>query len=399
MNPGAAPQRLQVCAILLLLVLGPTGPTRAAQLLSEDFETRGAWRENVRGRGSIALAPGGVHGKCLKIVSEDQALVYYSLKLDPRKVRGKSILVRCKIRTKDVVQGPKTYSTAKVHIGVKVPDRRTLNFATRFTGTTDWRDVFLAADIPVDAREVVLDLGMQNATGTAWYDDLIVDDGVREQEILDIASVANTNFHDETPGDGIGFLDAPGPDLRALPLSYVRFHGVDFYIRTPARNFGRTCVVLAGRNRPNLPKRIETVVPVKMAVKRLFFLQAAAWCDPNRRRPCLRYTLRFDDGRTLDLPMREGVEIGALWAPVDLPGWKVAWETTVDGRKVGVGITEWRNPRPDVPISWIRLSGPGDGAVPVVLAISADPVGKKRAKSAPAAREGRPRRKRRTPKR
>ncbi|NOY79413.1 MAG: hypothetical protein GXP31_00260 [Kiritimatiellaeota bacterium] len=372
------------CGILFLAVLFLPCPVRATQMLSENFESRGAWQEHVRGKGSISLVPGGVHGKCLKTVSEAQALVYYSLKLDPEKVRGKSILIRCKVRIRDVVRGPKVYSTAKIHVGIRTADRRTLNFATRFTGTADWSDKFLAVDVPEDAQEVVLDLGIQNGTGTAWYDDLTVDDGVREQAVLDIASVANSNFHDETPGDGFGFLDAGPPDLSALPLGYVRFRNVDFYIRTPARNFGRTCVVLAGRKRPQLPKRIETVIPVKMAVKRLFFLQAAAWSDPTRQRPCLQYTLRFADGRTVDIPMREGIEIGSLWAPKDLPGWKLAWETAVDGRKVGVGIAEWQNPRPDVPISWIRLSSPGDAAVPVVLAISADPAKKTAGKPGPA---------------
>jgi len=356
------------------LATGLLWTAQAKTLLSESFETPGAWKKTVKGKGSIALEPGGTAGKCLKTVSESQALVYYTLVLDPNKVRGKDILIRCKVRIKDVVRGPRSYSTAKLHVGVKTRDKRSLNFAQRFTGSADWHDEFLMAKIPENATHVTLDLGIQNGTGTAWYDDLTIDDGVRRQATLDIAPAANTNFHDAVPGDGYGFIDAGPPDLSRLSLGYVRLRDVDFNIRVPARNFGRTCVVLAGRKRPNLPKRIETVVPVKMTAKELFFLQAAAWCNPNLHRPCLRYTIRYADGQTIDLDMREGIEIGSLWAPADLPAWKVAWTVTSGERRVGLGITTWKNPHPDIPISWIRLSTPGDGAVPVIVAISAEPA-------------------------
>jgi hypothetical protein len=53
----------------------------------------------------------------------------------------------------------------------------------------------------------------------------------------------------------------------------------------------------------------------------------------------------------------------------------VAWTSKQDGHTVGVGVATWTNPRPTVPIRFIRLTTPGTGAVPVVFAISLDPKG------------------------
>ena len=355
-------------------------PASAAPIIQEHFDQLGPpWRKNIRGAGRITLASKGVSGPCLQVVSEKRALVYYTLALDPKKVNGKSILIRCKVKSANVMTGPKVYSTAKLHVGVEVPGRRSLNFAARFTGTSDWHDEFLQADIPPDARKVTLDLGIQNGTGTAWFDELVVDDGVREQNTVSIASAANTNFHDEKAGDGYGFLDDGGPDLRHFPIGPVRFDGVDFTVLSPARNFGRTCAVLAGRKYPRFPRRIETVIPVHSAGKRLYFLLAAAAGGPSHSRTCLRCTVHYQDGRSQTVDMREGIDIGDLRAPKDLPNWKVVWRDSLNGGKVGVGLSRWENPRPAVPIAWLRLSTPGNAAAPVVIAISLEPLHKAKA--------------------
>jgi hypothetical protein len=347
----------------------------AETVLKDGFEQQGDWKKNIRGKGTIELVDGGAGGKCLKVTAQDGALAYYTIQLDPRRVRGKRLIIRAKVKLDDVRIGPEAYSTAKIHVaftaGKKVRHR-----AQRFVGTADWHDQLLVAPIPEDAEKVVLDLGIQNGTGTAWFDDLVVDDGVAEHVPVSIRTVANTSYRDKVAGDGRGgFLDTGPMDLRSLPVGNIRLGGADFYILLPTENYGRTCVALRGRERPALPEKIETVIPVGRKASRLFFLQAAAWADPKRKSVCLICTVHYGDGKVVHVPMCEGIDVGAFEAPRDLPNWKVAWTHKQDGRTVGLGVTTWKNTRPGQAIRFIRLRTPGRGAVPVVVAVSLDPKG------------------------
>ena len=360
-------------AVLALLVAVVSPALRAETVLKEDCEKQGAWRKNVRGKGRVELADGGVAGKCLKVTSEDRALAYYSIALDAQRLRGKRIIVRAKVKLDNVVAGPEAYSTAKLHLGISVGNQ-TQHRAQRFVGTADWHDQVLVATVPEEAARIVLDLGIQNGTGTAWFDNLVVDDGVKEHVPISIKSVANTSYRDETAGDGRGgFLDTGPVDLRNLPVGDVRLGGVDFYVMLPDENYGRTCVALRGENRPDLPAKIEAVIPVDQKAARLFFLQAAVWSNPNRKLPCLICTLHYADGEEVHVPLCENVDVGAFRAPKALRNWKVAWTCKQDGRTLGLGVATLKNRRPDVPIRFIRLRTPGRGPVPVVVAVSLDP--------------------------
>lgn len=359
--------------ILLWLVGASATALWAETILREDFESPGNWRKYIRGKGTIALVPGGVQGKCLKTTSADQALVYYSQPLPVDRVRGKRLIIRAKVKLEHVVRGKKVYSTAKIHLGARV-GKVQRNYARRFEGTADWHDELLIAEIPEDATRVVLDLGLQNATGTAYYDDLVVDDGVRAHTAVNLKPVANACYHDETAGEGNGAsLELGAKDLRSLPVGDLRLGGVDFYLLAPAENYGRTCVLLRGAKRPDLPTRIETVAPVDRKLSRLFFLQAAAGVDPAHQEPCLVYEVHYADGVVVRIPMREGVDLGSFEDPEDLPNWKVAWTAACPGGKVGLGVTTWQNPRPEETVKFLRLSTPGTGAVPLVVAVSLVP--------------------------
>ena len=364
----------RACSVLVAVLVSACAAS-AGVVLTEDFEQQGKWKKSVRGQGSAELVAGGVEGKCLKVTSKDRALAYYSIELDPKPLRGKRLVIRAKVRLENVVLGPQSYSTAKLHVGVSVGGT-IQHRAQRFVGTRDWHDQVLVAPIPEDARRVVLDLGIQNGTGTAWFDSLVVTDGVMEHEPISIRPAANASYRDQTADDGRGgFIDAGPLDLRHVPVAEIRLAGVDFYVMLPGENYGRTCVALRGKQRPALPDRIETAIPVDKKGSRLFFLQAAAWADVERKAPCLICEIHYADGKTIEARMVEGVDIGPLENPRDLPNWKVAWRAKQEGRSVGLGVTAWRNPRPDVAIRFIRLASPGDAGVPVVVAISLDAKG------------------------
>jgi len=357
-------------------------------LVKEDFEKPGQWQKRIKGKGSIELVPGGAEGKCLKIVAETPGVHYYTIQLDPKQVRGKRLVVTGMVKTENVAQGKQAYSTAKFHVGGRTGGRAH-NRAKWFVGTRDWFEATLIADVPDDMTKPVFDLGIQGTTGTVYFDSLVIDDGLKAHMELDLAAAANTSYSDGVANDGRGgFIDTGTADLRGLPTGEVTLGGIDFRIMAPGANWGATCVALKGKRRPNLPTAPKAVkkpgqpkptpglVKVNRKGRRLLFLQAAAWVDKSRTAPCVVYTVRFADGKHERVPIVEGVDVGAFDAPQDLPNWTVVWTDERAGGTVGLGVTQWRNPRPDVAIESISLETPGTGAVPIVVAITLDREGK-----------------------
>lgn len=353
---------LSLCLVLILRAAGET-------VLTESFEEPAGWKATVRGKATVEVVPEGFQGKGLCVRSEG-GYGYYTLELDPERVRGHRITVRCKVRLDNVRVGAQRFNTAKLHIGVTVAGTLR-HFPTLLEGTHDWHDQMVSADVPPEAERVVVDLGNQEGSGTAWYDELVIDDGAREHEALDLTYILNTALEDAVPERGVGgFLDAGGGDLRGLPVGDVRFAEVDFLIVPPQRNGGRGCLVLGGRERPDFPLRPTTAVVVRRQAPRLFFLQASAWAEPAAQRPCLVYDVAYTDGEHREAVMREGIEIGSFQDPQPLPGWRPAWTATRDGTTVGLGVTVWENPRPEVAIEWLRPVSTGQAGVPILLAIS-----------------------------
>ena len=290
-------------------------------------------------------------------------------------MRGKKLQIRAKVKLDNVVVGAKPWCRAKIHVGTWV-GKKLQHRPKLFDGSRDWHEQILIAPIPEDAERVVLDLGIQMGTGTAYYDELVVDDGLKPHMALDLSALANTSYSDGVADDGRGgFIDTGAVDLRHLPTGEVRLGEVEFYVMPPGENYGATCVALRGLKRPKLPARPKGLVPAGRKGHRLLFLHAAAWVDETRETPCAIYTVRFADGQTVEIPIREGVDIGAFDAPKDLPNWKVVWRSKRAGRTVGLGVTEWRNPRPEAPVESIVLETPGKGAVPIIVAITLDRKG------------------------
>jgi len=359
-------QRVVLAALCLLL-----GRAGATPLLVDDFESLApAWRQTVKGTGSITLDPAGVQGHCLRIEAREKALVYYSTTLPVEQVRGKRVVVRAKVKLDNVVRGDQVFAEAKLHGLVRLPDKKVQNFATRFQGTADWHDEMLIITVPQDAESVDLDLGIQNGDGVVWYDNLTVDDGTREQLCINLKNLTNAC----RAGTEGGFLGAGDVDLRNFPGGDARYNGVDFMIPTDQENYGRTCVVLAGAERPEFPTETLAVAPVKAKAKRLFLLHTAGWTDLASQRPCLWIDVVYADGQTATLTVREGVDVGRIDAPSACPNWQPVWVAKHGEGQLGVGLSAWPLPRPEEPIDCIRFRSPGNGAVPAVLALSLDPV-------------------------
>jgi len=353
------------------VMAGMVVPALAGVIFSDDFETLGPrWKKNIRGQGSIEIVPGGVKGKCLRVTSQG-AMVYLTTELDAAQYAGTTIEIVGMVKLDNVKQGRQVYSTAKFHLAQWVRgETGPRHAAARWTGTFDWTEKKLSVPIDEKATKIVIDLGLQNATGTAYFDNLVVRDAYGIGRPVSLAMVANTSRSDGVAGDGRGgFLDTGMDDLFELPGGNLETDEVTFYVPERGDNGGRTCAILKGRQRPNFPTAVGPM-PVGKKVASLYFLLAAAWVQPGGTEPCLTCRVIYQDGQEAEIVMMAGRDVGDYHDPQDLPNWKVVWQARNGaGKRVGVGMAKWTNPRPQVPVRELRLESAGR-AVPIVLAIT-----------------------------
>ncbi len=368
--PSASVPALLLTGLILAAAL-PATPAPAGVIFTDDFETLDPrWTKNINGSASIELVPGGVEGNCLRVTAEG-GTGYLTTDLDPAKHGGTTIEIRAMVKLEDVKVGPQTYSTAKFHVGQTVEGvKGTQNAAARWLGTSDWVERSLKVDLDERASRIFLDLGIQGATGTAYFDNLVVSDTYGTGRPISLRDAANRGRSDGIAGDGRGsFLDTGMHDLFALPEGNLETDEVTFYIPRPGDNLGRTCAILRGTRLPDLPAETEPI-PVGKKLAAVCFLQAAAWADLAARSPCVTYEIAYADGESVSVEVRAGVEIGNFDDPRDLESWKIVWRGEDALHKpVGVGMLKWTNPRPDVAVESLRIRSAGN-AVPIILAVT-----------------------------
>ena len=371
---------------LVFLTAALSVAARADLLVEETFDDPARWRKATSGGGSVEIVDSGITGPCVKLVCDEQGTARFEIRLDAETVRGRTLHIRGMVKTVDVIVGQRIYNTAKFHVGGRVGGRP-FNNALWFSGTQDWHEESYTVSVPEDIEAPFFDLALQQSAGTVYFDNIVIDDGRRPRMAVDLSLLANTSLSDGVAGDGRGgFLDTGQVDLRDVPRGDVLLGGVHFRIPEPGENAGATCLILEGKERPDLPeapvrpgrkgkKPQPAWAPVEETGVRLLFLHAASRIDAECTAPCLVYRVRYADGEIAEIPIREGTDIGAYDDPVSLPNWTVVWTGSRAGKTVGVGMSEWPNPRPDVPVDAVTARSTGTGAVPVILAITLDRVG------------------------
>ncbi len=174
---------------------------------------------------------------------------------------------------------------------------------------------------------------------------------------LDISKVANMGFYDEVEGDGKGgWSDQGENDLREFKFNgRVEFVGIDFNIIDPAKNNGKSCIVLRGQNNKAFPTRAEIMVNAKGAG--IYFLQGASWSWGVVG----RYRIVYDDGTEEVVPLRDGREIFNWWTPGDSEVARTAWiGANPVKRGIGLSVYAWVNPHPEKGIKKIVAETDGD---------------------------------------
>lgn len=196
---------------------------------------------------------------------------------------------------------------------------------------------------------------------------------------IDLTKQANRGFRDD--GDGTGWTGQGENDFRNMPIGLQKVNGIPFRIIDPAKNNGKSCLIVRGTEKPELPARIDGI-PVNAKLSRLFFLHTCAWKGTDAG--C--YRINYADGTKYDYMLIPGRNIGDWWNCAFLgdaaPG--ILRPNPVTDQ-VGTYMAVWDNPFPEKEIKTIDFLSagqntdidylPGRCPVPILVAMTGERAG------------------------
>jgi hypothetical protein len=332
-------------------LLLPTQAAYAATVLFCPLDTLEGWTVHTLGPSQVAI--GGVASRTCASLSTQGGTALLSRELPLAAVRGCHLTLGCLAMTEQVVCGPQACSTAKLHLAVRTP-RGVQHHHARLTGTTEWHEEGFSADIPDDAQQVLLNLGLESCRGRAMFSRLLVQNDRRGVAPLRLAEAANA---DHTQ---LGLL--------VFPPQTVTWQDIPFQVLTLAAGEGTDCLRLRGTNHPDWPVR-AAAIPVQTPATAVYILHGALNGRDQSESPCAIWTAQFGDGQEMNMSIFEGRDIGRIGAAGDLENWHVAWRRQdAQGNWVSFGVTKWTL-HYGSPVQ--RLSCHAyQGAAPVVLAVT-----------------------------
>ena len=218
-------------------------------------------------------------------------------------------------------------------------------------GASDWQRRTVTVQAPAEAVEAMVYLGLSQSQGTAWFDDVVLVAGTRlpvNHQPVVLATQCNAKLDDAFASLGSGLMQ-----LRGVPFSLV----------TPQENQGRSCVVLASKAQPDLPREVE--IPVGRKCDCLYFLHACRGEDGGR---LAQYELCYADGSSTKVAIRGRREIADWQKPQESKESAVAWEA-VRG-DAGLGVFPLANPRPENSVRAVRITSAVGKASPMLVALT-----------------------------
>ncbi len=158
---------------------------------------------------------------------------------------------------------------------------------------------------------------------------------------LDLSGGANMGFADRIADDGKGGWTDQGPenDLSCMIPGELDLGGIRFRILDPAKNGGRSCLVLSESRR--YPKA-GSIAGDGKAHEYLYLLHACAW-SPGFRDPIGWIRVIYADGEEEKIPVRTGIDIGNWWRPtMSYPNGFLLLKGTNFGGSVGLFVSAFK---------------------------------------------------------
>ena len=167
------------CLLVVIAALGWTATGRSAEpaarpqlWFATDFDgtnALGDWS------GAGTLAEGYQSSRGLRVerpaVSTSSAAMMVR-QLPVAEVRGCTILASARIRAEGVSVPPQTWNGIKFMVALAGSGQKTWPQARLGTGSFDWQRVAFSVRVPEDATSANLYLGLEEVTGTVWFDDV-----------------------------------------------------------------------------------------------------------------------------------------------------------------------------------------------------------------------------------
>jgi len=343
----------RITAIVAGVLVFQAGTVSGATVLFCPFESLEGWSVRAVGAAEAGIVEKSAASSCVELTCR-RGTVLITRRLPLEAVRGCRVTVSCLVESEDVVRGPQVSSTAKLHLAVKTPSGVT-HFGARFVGTSQWHREGFTADVPPDAEQVLLNLGLEACSGRARFDRLMVRNDQRGEHHLSLASTANAG-HEQL-------------GLSVFPRGTVQWQGITFQIMDAAEHDGRDCFRLRGLDHPDWPEACASPITVGTAATAIYILHGALDGREKSDTPAAIWSTRFADGPGYGLSLFEGRQLARIGRTEDLEDWHVAWrKQDSSGNWVTFGVTKWAI-HSDSPILWLTCQA-YRGASPVVLAVT-----------------------------
>lgn len=193
---------------------------------------------------------------------------------------------------------------------------------------------------------------------------------------IDLKPYMNMGFIDDHPRDGKGgWTDEGMNDMKGIKPGKKNFYGITFDIVDPAKNKGKSCIVLRSKITKNKVFPTKVIIPIGKKVTYLYFLHANGWA----RAPWY-YDVIYDDGTVERIKMEPGKNIHDWWPrrgkkvkstakvkliPVLIENAIGAWTSLRY-----LFILEWKNKHLGKKIKAVKIISSNGKTIPVVLAIT-----------------------------
>ncbi len=206
------------------------------------------------------------------------------------------------------------------------------------------------------AKVAVMDLAGADATA-------------RPSDPLDISMIANGGFDNKQnfPVDTV-WADGHGRNLVGVPFHMVTFNDTRFNIIRFDYNQNRTTLAMRSATRPDGVADTGAISVGGKKVDGFAFLHAATHAKEGD--VAYAFEVRYEDGECARQRVTVGSEIGSWHVPENNAELKsrCVFKNYMDK---GIFFYEWKNPRPSVPVTALRIVGGKSDSCGNIVAISA----------------------------
>ncbi|MGD0093057.1 MAG: hypothetical protein ABSE73_24355 [Planctomycetota bacterium] len=184
--------------------------------------------------------------------------------------------------------------------------------------------------------------------------------------MIDLKPIVNMGWQDDKAGDGKGgWTDQGDTDMRGVEVGERTFFGIPFEMIDPAKNNGKAVLTLKSKKFTAGP--LAATVNVGAKARSIYFLHASAWTGGHMA----TYSVQYDDGTSVEIPIRAKEEICDWWGASHGAKYRVAFlMPNLKTDAVGLLVFGWDNPNPDKTIKSLEFKSQNVDGIVIVSAVT-----------------------------